>query len=334
MMRFRNGIRMAALAVVSTALILSGCTGSKTASTPQPAPQPAQQQAPQPAAKQLTVAIVPKLVHPFFEDTRKGGDSKSKELGVKFEWVAPPSGDPAIQVRMIEDLVSKKVDAIAISPNEPKSVEPVIADAIAKGIKVITFDADSPGSKRLMYIGTDNKAAGVQMGETLAKLVGGKGEVAIITGGLGALNLNQRIEGVKEALKKYPDIKLVDTQGTDDDLAKGLSVAESMLRSRPNLVGVFGVSATGGPSVAKALAEPEFGARKGKLFVVAFDDLQETVKGIEDGFIQATMVQKPVQMGSLSVQWMKDIAEGKAQPKDIDTGVTVVTKANLKSYSK
>lgn len=322
MNRFRFLLCSGTVLLLIVGLLLTGCS------------KPTKQPEGTSGGKQITVALVPKLVHPFFEDCRIGGDAKAKELGVKFEWVAPPSGDPAIQVRMIEDLVAKKVDAIAISPNEPKSVEPVIADAIAKGIKVITFDADSPDSKRIMYIGTDNKQAGVLMGETMAKLVGGKGEVAIITGGLGALNLNQRIEGVKEALKKYPDIKLVDTQGTDDDLAKGLSVAEAMIRSRPNLVGIFGVSATGGPSAAKALAQSEFASRKGKLMVVSFDDLQETIKGIEDGYIQATMVQKPVQMGSLSVQWLKDLVEGKAQPKTIDTGVTVVTKENLKTYTK
>lgn len=289
----------------------------------------------QAAKKELTIALVPKLVHPFFEDVRIGGEKAANELGVNFLWVAPPTGDPAQQVRMIEDLVARNVDGIGISPNEPKSVEAVIADAMAKGIKVITFDADSPDSKRMMYIGTDNKAAGVVMGETMAKLIGGKGKVAIITGGLGALNLNQRIDGVKEALAKYPEIELVDLQGTDDDLAKGLAVAEAMMRAHPDLAGIFGVSATGGPSVAKALAEPEFSDRVGRLKVVAFDDLEDTKKGIADGYIQATMVQRPVQMGSLSIQWLKDIIEGKATDlKDIDTGVTVVTKENLNSYTK
>lgn len=318
---------LSGIVILSTLLLLvAGCGGkqSNQPSTPTTPSQP----------KQLTIALVPKLVLPFFEDCRIGGDKKAKELGVTFQWVAPPSGDPAQQVRMIEDLVAKHVDGIAISPNEPKSVEPVIADAISKGIKVITFDADSPNSKRLMYIGTDNKAAGAQMGETMAKLIGGKGEVAIITGGLGALNLTQRIDGIKETLAKYPDIKLIDTQGTDDDMAKALTVAEALLRSHPNLAGIFGTSAVGGPSVAKALGESEFAARKGQLKVVAFDDLAETVKGIEDGYIQAAMVQRPVQMGLLSVQWLKDLIEGKAQPKNIDTGVTVVTKDNLKSYTK
>ncbi|MCM8746849.1 substrate-binding domain-containing protein [Thermomicrobium sp. CFH 73360] len=131
--------------------------------------------------------MVPKLVHPFFEDVRKGGEQKAKELGVDFQWVAPQQADPAQQVSMIEDLIRKKVHAISISPNEPKSVEPVIAEGMKQGILMMTFDADSPNSQRVMYIGTDNKAAG----RTMVKLLNGQGKVGIITGGLGALNLNR-----------------------------------------------------------------------------------------------------------------------------------------------
>jgi ribose transport system substrate-binding protein len=280
----------------------------------------------------LSVALVPKLVHPFFEDCRKGAEQKAKEIGVDFQWVAPQTGDPAIQVKMIEDLISKKVNAIVISPNDPASVQSVIADAMGKGILVMTFDSDSPDSKRVMYIGTDNKTAGTVQGQTLAKLAGGKGKIGIITGGLGALNLNQRIEGLKEGLGS--DIEVVDTVATDDDLQKGLGVSESLLRAHPDLNGVACVSATGGPTLAQVIRAPEFQSRK--LGIVAFDDLEETVRGIEDGVIAATMVQRPVQMGVLSIQWAHDILTGKATPDcaNVDTGVTVVTKDNLTSYTK
>jgi ribose transport system substrate-binding protein len=141
----------------------------------------------------ITVAIVPKLVHPFFEDVRIGAEEEAAELGVTFEWVAPQTGDPAIQVKMIEDLISKQVNAIVISPNEPASVVPVIADGLSKGILMMTFDSDSPDSDRVMYIGTDNKTAGMVQGDTMREALGGSGKVGIITGGLGALNLNERI---------------------------------------------------------------------------------------------------------------------------------------------
>ncbi len=264
----------------------------------------------------------------------QGGEQKAQELGVTFEYVAPQQADPALQVKIIEDLIAKKVHAISISPNEPKSVEPVIAEGMKQGILMMTFDSDSPNSQRVMYIGTDNKAAGKTMGETMAKLLNGQGKVGIITGGLGALNLNQRIEGFKEGVG--PNIQVVDVQATDDDLQKGLSVSEAMLRAHPDLNGIACVSATGGPTLAQVLKSPEFQDRIGKLVIVAFDDLEETKRAIQEGIIAATMVQRPVQMGVLTVQWAYDILTGKAKPpfQNIDTGVTVVTKENLNSYTK
>ena len=280
----------------------------------------------------VSVAIVPKLVHPFFEDTRKGAEEKANELGVDFQWVAPQTGDPAIQVRMIEDLVSQQVHAIVISPNDPASVESVIADAMGKGILTMTFDSDSPESERVMYIGTDNRTAGSVQGKTLNDLIGGTGKVGIITGGLGALNLNQRIDGLKEALG--PDVEVVDTVATDDDLQKGLGVSEALLNAHPDRNGIACVSATGGPTLAQVIQGPQYEGRDVK--IVAFDDLEETVRAIEDGIIQATMVQRPVQMGVLSIEWGYNILTGKAMPEcaNIDTGVTVVTKDNLNSYTK
>ena len=282
----------------------------------------------------VSIAIVPKLVHPFFEDTRIGADQKAKELGVDFQWVAPQTGDPAIQVKMIEDLVSKQVHAIVISPNEPASVAPVIADAMSKGILVLTFDSDSPDSERVMYIGTDKRTDGTVQGQTLNELIGAQGKVWIITGGLGALNLNQRMEGLREMLG--PDVEVVEPVATDDDLQKGLGVSEALLRAQPDLAGIACVSATGGPTLAQVVQGPEFADRIGTLQIVAFDDLEETKHAIEDGIIAATMVQRPIQMGVLSIQWGQAILTGAATPDCalLDTGVTVVNKDNLNNYTK
>src|SRR5215217_890837 len=237
----------------------------------------------------ITVAIVPKGVHPFFEDTRIGGEEEAKALGVTFEWQAPQQFDAALQVKMIEDLITKQVNAIVISPNEPTSVIDLINNGMSKGILMMTFDSDSPDSDRVMYIGTDNKTAGKVQGETLGEALGGSGKVGIITGGLGALNLNERIDGFKETVG--PDIEIVEVVATDDDLQKGLGVSEALLRAHPDLNGVACVSATGGPTLAQVIQGPEFQDRD--VTIVAFDDLEETVRGIEDGIIAATMVQRP-----------------------------------------
>ena len=169
----------------------------------------------------------------------------------------------------------------------------------------------------------------------MGKALGGKGEVAIVTGQLGASNLNERIAGIKKSLAKYPDIKIVATEGTEDDLAKAVSVDEALLRGHPGLKGIFGVSQVGGPSVAKVLATKEFSAKKGEVKVFAFDDLPDTVKGVKEGFIQGIMVQRPVTMGKFAVEHLVAQINGTEKaPKDLDTGVTVVDAANLGSYTK
>ncbi|GAB7523764.1 sugar-binding protein [Paraburkholderia sp. 2C] len=286
-------------------------------------------------AKDISIAVIPKVAVPFFDDCNNGAQAEATKLDVKYQWVVPQNTQGSTQVQIIEDLISKHVDGIAISVNEPKSVESVMKRAEKSGIKVLTYDSDSPKSGRSMYIGTSNVAAGEAMAETMAKALNGNGDVAVITGQLGAVNLNERIAGIKQGLAKYPGIKIVETQGTDDDLAKGVSVVETTLRAHPQLKGIFGVSQVGGPAVAKVLNTREFGAMKGKLEVLAFDDLPDTVKGVRDGTIQAIMVQRPVTMGKLAVEHLVAQIQGtETQAKDIDTGVTVVTKDNLGSYTK
>ncbi|MDR5733808.1 sugar-binding protein [Caballeronia sp. LZ025] len=286
-------------------------------------------------AKDISVAVIPKVAVPFFDDCNKGAQSAADKAGVKYQWVVPQNTQGSTQVQIIEDLISRHVDGIAISVNEPKSVESVMKRAAQSGVKVLTYDSDSPKSGRSMYIGTNNVQAGETMADTMGHALNGKGEVAIITGQLGAVNLNERITGIKKGLAKYPGIKIVETQGTDDDLARGVSVVETTLRAHPDLNGIFGVSQVGGPAVAKVLNTKEFGAMKGKLQVLAFDDLPDTLKGLKEGYIQGIMVQRPVTMGSLAVQHLVAQIQGKeTQEKDIDTGVTVVTKDNIGSYTK
>ena len=286
-------------------------------------------------AKDITVAVIPKVAVPFFDDCNSGARDEAKALGVNYQWVVPQNTQGSTQVKIIEELMAKKVDGIAISVNEPKSVEHVITQAVDSGIKVLTFDSDSPKSDRSMYIGTVNEAAGETMGESMAKALDGKGEVAIVTGQLGANNLNERIAGIKKALAKYPDVKIVATEGTEDDLAKAVSVDEALFRAHPNLKGIFGVSQVGGPSVAKVMDTKEFGSKKGTVKVFAFDDLPDTVKGVKEGFIQGIMVQRPVTMGKLAVENLVAEIDGKEKdPKNIDTGVTVVDASNLNGYTK
>ena len=285
-------------------------------------------------AQDITIAVIPKVAVPFFDDCNTGAQAAADAAGVGYQWVVPQNTQGATQVKIMEDLIARHVSGIAISVNEPKSVEGVIKQAIDAGIKVVTFDSDSAGSARSLYIGTINKQAGVTMGNSMAEKLGGKGKVAIITGQLGASNLNERIDGVKEALAAFPDIQIVATEGTEDDLAKAVSVTEAILRGNPDLAGIFGMSQVGGPAVAKVMAQQEFADRKGAVAVFAFDDLPDTIQGVKDGYINGIMVQRPVTMGKLAVEQLVSQIKGEAAGGNIDTGVTVVNADNLGSYTK
>ncbi|TGQ39601.1 LacI family transcriptional regulator [Mesorhizobium sp. M00.F.Ca.ET.216.01.1.1] len=286
-------------------------------------------------AQDITIAVVPKVAVPFFDDCNTGAQAAADALGVSYQWVVPQNTQGATQVKIIEDLIARQVNGIAISVNEPKSVEGVIKQAMDAGIKVVTFDSDSGKSGRSLYIGTINKQAGVTMGNSMAKALGGTGKIAIVTGQLGASNLNERIDGVKEALAAYSGIEIVAVEGTEDDLAKAVSVTEALLRGHPDLAGIFGMSQVGGPAVAKVLAQQEFADRKGKIAVFAFDDLPDTIQGVKDGYINGIMVQRPVTMGKLAVEHLVAQVKGEeTESQDVDTGVTVVNADNLGSYTK
>ena len=285
-------------------------------------------------AKEITVGLIPKGPIPWFNDCDKGAKAEAAKLGVNYEWVVPVDTQGSSQVTVIEQLSARKVDGIGISVDEPKSVVHSLKEFTAHGGKLITFDSDSPKSGRSMFIGTNNFAAGAIVGENMAKALNGEGAVGIITGELGAVDQNARIAGFRKALSKYPGIKIVALEGASDNLATGVPVVEAVLRSHPNITGLFGVGDEEGPAIAKALGEEEFRDRQPKITVLAFDDDADTLKGIEAGVIRSTVVQRPTTECTLVVQNLVDQIKGQPPKGDIDTGVTVVTKNNINSYTK
>jgi ribose transport system substrate-binding protein len=283
----------------------------------------------------ITIAMVPKGPIPWFIDCDKGAKAEAAKLGVKYQWVLPRNTQGSTQVQVIEDLVAKKVDGFGISVNDAKSVVHAIKEATDAGVKVLTYDDDSPDSTRSMYIGTDNVSAGEVLGNAIAKALDGKGEVAIVTGELGAAGHIARIKGVKKAFEKYPDIKIVATEGTNDDLGKAVAVDEALLRGHPNLAGMVGISQVGAPSIAKVLNEREFEGRKNRLKVFGFDDLPDALKAVKDGVVGGLVVQRPTTMCKIAVDHLYDQIQGKeASAPNIDTGVTVVTSENINNYTK
>ncbi len=284
--------------------------------------------------KKLHFALVPKsLGNPYWFAVEDGMKQAAKELGVEAEFIGPVRADVAEQVSLIESLIAKHVDGLAISPNDPDGVREVINRAVDAGIPVITFDSDAPNSKRICYVGTDNYRAGREAARQMIRFLGKEGKYAIMTGGLGALNLNERIRGFRDELKEQgAQLEEIDIEACDDDTDIALQKMEDVTRSRPDLNAWFvtGCWAVVAPKNAFLAA---LNNRK-DVVVIGFDTLKEELLLVKEGLVQALIGQRPYDMGYRSIHVLYDIVAKHKMPESqtIDTGVDVVTKENVDQF--
>lgn len=278
---------------------------------------------------------------PYFIDHRLGLEFAGKELGVKTKFVGPVDYDMTAMVNTLEQTIAEKPAGILVVGFDP-ALKPSIDKAADAGIPIVTLDAEVYGSKRLTFLGTGNKNAGHVGAQLLAKEIGGKGKVAILTK-VGQSNLEERIQGYKdEFAKNFPGIELVQVIDDQSDSAKAADGLKAVLQRVPDLAGVGCVEAAGG--VGAATAAKELGL-VGKLKIVSMDRDDGTLKFIEDGVIQASVAQKTALMSYLGTKFMyymnhapvPVVADMKAagitsMPESVDTGTIVINKDNAKYF--
>jgi ribose transport system substrate-binding protein len=290
------------------------------------------------AAGKPTFAIVPKSISvAFYADVEKGCKEEGDKLGVNVIYTGPDTPDPAKQVQILQDLVSRGVDGFAVAPMDAESVIGVIDAALKKGIKVITFDSDSPKSKRIAFVGTNNYQGGVEAGKAYAA-VQPEGKFAVITGGLAAANHNERGAGFRDALKasggKYTEIP-GSPFPCNDDAAKSIQIIQDVLTRYPDINGFF--FSGGWPLFGAAEAYVRavgVNNRIESLTVVSFDSLPEELALLKKEKVDALIGQRPYAMGVKSVDVLNDLVQGKTVPAVIDTGVDVITQDNVDQFLK
>jgi ribose transport system substrate-binding protein len=210
-----------------------------------------------------------------------------------------------------------------------------------QGIPVICIDADAPDSHRILFVGTDNFRAGQESGKRMADILKGQGQVVIITIP-GQSNLDERVRGVTEALKKYPGIKISQTIDDKGDPRNANDGVSALLAKKEKIDGVICLEASGGSGVAEALHRLDL---TGKIAIVSFDKDPETLDGIEKGWINATIVQKPYIMAFYGLKFADDLhhnavhefkdwrtAPAAPMPAWVDTGTARVDKSNLAAF--
>ncbi|GAA4267394.1 sugar-binding protein [Frondihabitans peucedani] len=318
-------MRKITLAAVTVSVALIALTGCSAGGGPQAGGS---------GAKPVYVFLPKSLNNPYWVDARKGMEAEAKKLGVTAKFLGPENDDAAAQVAIFDSVLATHPAGIAISPNDPASVTSDIAAARAAGIPVIAWDGPVPKSEVLGYIGTDNVAAGEQAGEALAKSVGNKGSVAIVIGSLSAVNLNQRLEGVKKAIAKHPDMKIVATEVSNESIATAQSSAETILQAHPDLVGFVGIGGSDLPGIAGALKS---GDKCSSVKSVGFDVVPQGIAGMKGGCVSALISQKPYGMTGQALKILNDMNNKKSSLKkgfNVDTGVVTVTPDTLADFLK
>lgn len=283
------------------------------------------------APKKLRFAIIPKALDiPVFNYAKLGAERAAQEFGdVEVLWNAPASADQLKQKEILESYITQRVDGIAISSLNGEFLAETINRAIDQGIPVTTWDSDAPTSKRIAFYGVDDRASGRIMGEQAIKLLNGKGRVAIITS-LGAANLQNRLEGVKEALAQAPGIEIVETYDIKEDAIRCAEIIATGSRRYPDL-GAW-ISVGGWPVFTRnALAAVD----PSKTKVISFDTISPALDLLRENKVQVLLGQKYFGWGSESVKLLRDINNGhKPSSPIIDSGVDIVTKDNVDQYEQ
>jgi ribose transport system substrate-binding protein len=318
-----------ALALLTVAAaVLTGCA----AQTSSPAATQSAETAAAEASSGKFIFLPKSLNNPYWVDARKGMESAMMELGVEAEFLGPDNDDAAAQVAIFESILATNPAGIAISPNDPASVRELIAKAVAMGIPVIAWDGPVPDSDVFGYIGTDNVAAGRSLGEAVAEGLGGKGKVAVVIGSLSAVNLNQRLEGVKDALSAYPGIEIVATETSNESVADAQTAAETILQANPDLSAFIGIGGSDLPGISGAL---QSGNKCGAVQAYGFDVVPQGIEGMRAGCVNALISQRPFGMTAQALQILIDFSKDAStltKPFVVDTGVEIVTPDTLDDF--
>jgi ribose transport system substrate-binding protein len=281
-----------------------------------------------PKTAKLRFAVIPKSLDlPVFNYAKIGAEREAaRRGGIEVLWRGPENADQLRQKEILESFITQRVDGIAISSLNGDFLTPIIDRAVDAGIPVVTWDSDAPKSKRTVFYGVDDLAAGRILGEHAAALLGGKGKVAIITS-YGATNLERRLRGVRESVAKYPGIEVVETYDIKEDTVRCSEIMASGTNRYPDLGAWIAV---GGWPVFTRNALDVVPARTR---VVAFDTIPPAPDLLKAGRVQLLIGQKYFGWGSESVRLLADIKSGKLPPMPIiDSGVDVVTADNVDAY--
>jgi ribose transport system substrate-binding protein len=289
------------------------------------------------AKKSYVIGLVAKSQgNPVFQAARVGAEQAAKELGqkhsvnIKIDWRTPNEEDAQKQAEAIEQLVLSGAHGIAVSCSDANKLTDAINSAVRNGVPVATFDSDAPASKRFVSYAVDDMQCGERVMDELAKVMGEKGVVAILAGNQNAPNLQKRVQGVKNAAKKYPGIKIRETYYHKETPQDAAARVEQVMQSNPDITGWAMIG--GWP----LFTDNALKWAPGTVKCVSVDALPAELQYLKSGHVQVLLAQQVFEWGYRSVEHIINKVHFKkdpAQVKDVSELVRV-SKDNVDEFAK
>lgn len=283
---------------------------------------------------QKKLAFVTNNSSDFWTIARKGTEKADTELAnVTVEFKMPGDGSAAEQKRLVDDLLAKGIDGIAISPVDPENQTQLLND-VAKQALVFTQDSDAPKSDRVCYVGTDNVAAGRQAGALIKEALPQGGKIMIFVGNLDARNAQERLQGIKQTLEGS-NVQILDTRTDNTERVRAKANVSDTLVKYSDVVGLVGLWSYNGPAIVNAVREA---GKTNQVKIIAFDEEDETLAGIKDGAIFGTVVQQPYEFGYQAIQLMAKVLAGDKSgipaSKQLFVPTLVIKKDTVEEFTK
>ncbi len=289
------------------------------------------------APRTITLGLVAKSQgNPVFQAARVGAEDAAADLGkklgltIKIDWRTPNEEDAQKQAEAIEQLVLAGAEGIAVSCSDANKLTDAINSAVNNGVPIVTFDSDAPASKRFATYGIDDLECGQQTMEELARVLGGKGIIAVLAGNQNAPNLQRRVAGVREAAKKYPGITIRDVYYHKETPQDAAAKVEQVMQANPDITGWAMI---GGWAL---FTENALKWQPGTVQCVSVDALPAQLNYIRSGHVPVLLGQQCYQWGYRSVGLLIDKIVLKKDPPAVKeiSALVPVTKDNLDDYAK
>lgn len=290
----------------------------------------------EPAKTEYKIYCTYKNIHSWYDAIKTGVDAAIADLAEKgvtvdYEWYGPAEPDAVDQVNSIETAVGQGYDLIAVDVNQPETTAKAIDAAVAAGVKVATFaSSDIEDCDRSFFVGnTDNYGDGATLAREVCEKMGGKGQIAILSGTMGAASHEERLQGFKDVIAEYPDIEIVDEQRDNDSVEKAISITEAWLQAYPDLGGILCNNMSNPVGACQAVKDA---GKSGEIIIGGMDHDLRTLEYLKDGTLYVSQIQNCYDMGYKLIWYAIQTIDGVEVEDSTAVGSTTVFAADADDF--